>query len=79
MTHDNADLSLFLESVVEVVGKTLCRRAHGVYVHSVGAGTHDAAETACSEFEVFVERFYKVGLVVGVKHSLHLRPCIGIV
>ena len=70
MAYDNFDFALG-EGFLEVVGEALGGGADGVDVHAVAAGAHDAAQAACAELEVLVERLDEVCLVLGVKHFLY--------
>ncbi len=72
MTYDNADFGQVGKRFFKIVGKTLCGGAHCVDVHTVGTGTHDAAKTACTEFEIFIETFDEFCLVVSVEHALNV-------
>ena len=60
------------ECLLEVVGKALSGGSYGVDVHTVCAGAHNAAQTACAEFEVAVESLDERGLVLGIEHLFHL-------
>ena len=75
MAHNNGYLLALCEILLQIVGEALCGHAHGVYVHAVAAGTHDAAQTACSKLQVFVETLNEVGLVGLVEHCLHVGTC----
>ena len=75
MAHYHLDLGFVGKCLLEVIGQTLGSCAHGVDVHTVGTGTHDAAQAACAEFEVFIERLYQLGLVGSVEHTAHLGAC----
>ena len=55
VTYDNADLGKVAECFEKVVGESLGGCADCIYVHTVGTCSHDAAQTACTEFKVFVE------------------------
>ena len=79
MAYNHADLGHVGKSLVKIVGKTLCGCAHGIDVHAVRAGTHYAAEAACTEFVVLIERFDEFGFVFGVEHATHFGFGFGIV
>ena len=70
--YDHRNLGQVGECLFEVVGEALGGSTYSVDVHAVGAGTHDASQTACAELKVLVERFDELCGVVGVKHLLHL-------
>ncbi len=72
MANDYRNLRQVLENLLQIVGKTLCGAAHGIDVHAVTTRTHDAAQSTGAKLKNLVERFYKLGLVLVVKHSLHL-------
>ena len=78
MAYNYADL-LAGESLEQVVGKTLGGHAYDIFVHAVGAGAHDAAQTAGAEFERAVEGVDKGSLVLGVEHGLNGFLGLGIV
>ena len=59
------------KGLLQIVGQTLSGCADGIYVHAVCAGAHDASQTACTEFEIFIERFDKRGGVLGFEHLLY--------
>ena len=59
------------ECLEQIVGKTLCGHAHDVFVHTVCTGTHDAAQSACSELQVLIESVDEVCLVLIVEHCLY--------
>ena len=50
-------------SLFEVIGKALCSHTHRVFVHPVGAYSHDTTETAGTKFKAPVKR---IGQVIGV-------------
>ncbi len=79
MTYRNTDFRQIGESLLKVIGKTLCSASDCVDVHSVSTGTHDAAKAARTEFELTIEAFDKFRLIVGVKHTLHLGARFGII
>ncbi len=56
--------------LLDVVGEALGGHGHGVDIHAVGAGTHDAAQSAGAELEVAVEALGQFVRVV-VEHVLH--------
>ena len=75
MPHCHGNLRHVGECFLEVVCKALGGSTHGVDVHTVGACTHDAAQTACAEFKVFVEAFNEQCGVFCLKHLLHFGAC----
>ena len=77
--HDNLDLLQMGESLLHIIGQTLGGRTHGVDVHAIAAGTHDATQAAGAKLQVFVERLDEVGLVVVLEHSAHLLLCLLVV
>ena len=84
---DDADLSAFLQGLeatlachlVQVVGVALRSLCHHVLVHTVGAGTHDAAQATGTELEGTVERVDEFRFIVSFHHLLDLCFCLGIV
>ena len=69
-----------------VVGKPLGGHRHDIFVHAVGTDAHDAAESACPEFKVAVERILKPGrvsfhkssdLVLGFLVIVSVKPALG--
>ena len=60
------------ECVFQIICQTLSCGADSVDVHSVGTGSHDSPESACSEFEILVESIYKRSLVLRLDQSLDL-------
>ena len=79
MTYGNLYLIKIGESLVEIVGETLGCGTDSVDVHAVCAGTHNATQAACAEFEIFVERFDEVGLIFVVEHGLNGCAGFGVV
>ena len=71
VAYDDGDLVAVLEALVQVVGQALGGGAYGIDVHAVAAGTHDAAQAACAEFQILVETVNQFGLVVAVQHTLY--------
>ena len=69
------DSHLYLRKIgkclLQVVGQALRGGTHGVDVHAVGTGTHDAAQTARTKFEILVEGLDEVGLIFVVEHGPH--------
>ena len=63
MTYHHADLLLAGECLLQVVGETLGSHTHHVFVHAVGADTHDATKTSCTEFEVLVKSVNQIRFV----------------
>ena len=57
VTNDHT-LSTFRKSFVNIVGESLSCHANNVFVHTVGTGTHNAAQTACAELQTLVESIY---------------------
>ena len=55
----------------DIVRQPLGSHPYSVFVHAVGPHAHHAAEPACTELEVTVERVFKTGRVVFHK-VLHL-------
>ena len=68
--HGHAQVFLAGVHFLDVVGETLGGHRHGVDVHAVGAGTHDAAQAASAELEVAVEALGEFVRVL-VEHVLH--------
>ncbi len=79
MAHSHADLGEILEGFLEIVGEALGGGTHGVDVHAVGAGAHDAAQTAGAELELTVEALDELGLILGVEHTLHFGTGLGVI
>ena len=79
MTYDYGNLLAVLEALVQVVRQTLGRCTYGVDVHTVGTYTHNAAQTARTELQVFVEGLDQLVLVRIFQHSFHFCLCLGIV
>ena len=71
VTYGNLDFREILEVLLEIVGQALGSGAHGVDVHAVAAGSHDASQSAGTEFEIAVECIDQLGLVVGFEHAFH--------
>ncbi len=59
------------EGFKDVVGEALRGHAHDILVHAVGAGSHDAAQTAGAELQVLVEGVDERRLVVSIEHLLY--------
>ncbi len=76
VTDDHAEVITARESLEDVVGEALSSHADDILIHTVGASAHDAAQTACAEFEVAVECVDEFGLVVIVKHGLDSLSCL---
>ena len=84
MAHGDPDL-LAREVLAQVVGKPLCGSAYRVDVHAVGTHAHDAAQAACTEFEVFVkalDKFFHIvvhqvfNLLLGSFVIVAVKPCL---
>ncbi len=75
MTYGDGNLGEVLEGLFQIVGQALGGGAHGVDVHAVCAGAHNAAQTAGAEFKVLVEGFDKRGGVFGVEHLFYFGAC----
>ncbi len=83
MTHHNSyaavlyvlETALFLH-LQQVVGVALGSHGYDVFVHSVGAGSHDTAQTAGTELESTIESIDELGLVLRLHHGFHL--CAGL-
>ena len=63
MTYHHADLLLAGERLLQVIGETLGRHTHHVFVHTIGADTHDATKTSRTELKVLVESVDQICLV----------------
>ena len=70
MAHNYAEVFAAGESLEDVVGKALCGHAYHIFVHTVGAGAHNTAETTCAKLEILIEGLNEVGLVSIIKHRL---------
>ncbi len=79
VSNSHTDLGKIGESLVEIVGQSLGGCTHGIYVHAVGACSHDAAQTTGAELEIFVERFDKFRFVVGIEHTFYFCLCFRII
>ena len=55
VTYDYRNLGQVCKGLLEIVGQTLRSGTYGIDIHAVGTGAHDAAQSACTEFKVFVE------------------------
>ncbi len=55
MTDYYADFRQFAKRFLKVVGKALCSGSYRVTVHTVGARTHDTAQSPGAKFEIFIE------------------------
>ena len=55
VANDNTNLVEVGKCNFKVVRQALGGCAHSVFVHAVAAGTHDATQSAGSEFEVAIE------------------------
>ena len=75
VTHDNTWLTVG-ECLVDVIGKALCGLSNDVDIHAIGAHAHDAAQTACAEFQTLIEGVDEGCLVLCFEHSLHF--CLGL-
>ena len=71
VSHNHGDLLQVLEVLVQVVGQTLGGGTHGIDVHTVAAGTHDATQAARAKFQILVEAVYQLGLVLVFQHTFH--------
>ena len=79
VTYGYAYFRKVFKGFLQVVGEALCGGAYCVDIHAVGACTHNAAKTTCTEFEVFIERFNQFGLIFCIEHTSHLGLRLGIV
>ena len=82
MTYNNryAAILYILETTLllhleQIVGVTLSSHSYDVLVHTVGTGSHDAAETACTEFESTIESIDEFRFVLCFHHGFYL--CAG--
>ena len=75
VSHHHCDLLQVLEVLVEIVGETLCGSSHGVNVHAIGSGSHDAAQTSRTEFQGTIERIDEGRFVVSLDHCFHFGLC----
>ena len=79
VTHHNGDLPFVLEAFVQIVCQSLGSRTYRIDNHAVAACTHDAAQTARSEFQVFIKALYQFGFIWIFQHSFHFSLSFGIV
>ena len=79
VTHHNRDLPFVLEAFVQIVCQSLGSRTYRIDIHAVAACTHDAAQTARSEFQVFIKALYQFGFIWIFQHSFHFSLSFGIV
>ena len=63
----------------QVVGIALRSLRYDVLVHTIGARTHDTAQTARTELQCSVETIHEFCLVLGFHHCFHLCLGLGIV
>ena len=71
MTYDYGDLLQILEVLVQIISQTLGSGPHGIDVHAVAAGTHDATQAARAKFQILVEAVYQLGFVLVFQHTFH--------
>ena len=71
VAHDYRNRTASGKILFQIICKALCSHSHCVNVHSVTACSHYTAESAGTEFQIFVETLYQLCLVTVVKHSLN--------
>ena len=76
VANNNRDLLTVFEVLLQIVGKTLCGHANDIDVHAVCTRTHDAAQSAGTKLQVFIETLDELCLVRIVKHSLNIVACL---
>ena len=75
VAYNGCEVCAAWECFVYIVGEALCCHAYDVFVHAVGAGSHDAAQAACAELERAIERFDESCRVGVVEHGLNFLTC----
>ena len=73
MTYHYGNLLQILEVLIQIIGQALRSCPHRVNVHTVRAHSHDAAQTARSEFQILIKRFHQIRLVGIVEHLAYFR------
>ena len=79
VTYHNRDLPFVLEAFVQIVCQSLGSRTYRIDIHAVAACAHDTAQTARSEFQVFIKALYQFGFIWIFQHSFHFSLSFGIV
>ena len=77
MTHNYGN-GLAGKALVQIVGQTLRSGTHGIDVHTVAASTHNTTQTSRTKFQILVEAFYQLRLIIVLKHFLHFSLSLGI-
>ena len=86
VAHGSLDGVGIGEAFLHIVGQALGGHGHGVFVHTVGAHTHNAAQTARTEFKITIEAFIQlIGIIHHVADSLFgffiilaIQPCFSV-
>ena len=73
MAYHHSNFFQILEILVQIIGQALRSCPHRVNVHTVRAYSHDAAQTARSEFQILIERLHQLRLVGIVEHLAYFR------
>ncbi len=76
VTYYDSEVVTSGECLQDIVGKTLGGHTNDILVHAVGAGTHDATQTARTELEVLIEGVDERCLVGIVQHCLYFLTCL---
>ena len=64
---------------IQIVGKPLSGSPYRIDIHAIGTYTHDTAQTACTEFQIFIESFYQLGFIFICQHTFHFSLSFGII
>ena len=75
VTDDGGKVLAAWEGLEHVVGKALCCHTYDILVHAVGSRTHDAAQSASTEFQYLIECVDESCGIWIVKHSLNFLTC----
>ena len=79
VTDDHTDLRQRGKLSFQVVAQALSSSTHGVNVHPVSAGTHDATQTSGTKFQIFVKCFNQQRFIRSIKHLAYFCLCFGII
>ena len=71
VANDYGNLIAVSKVLLQIIGKALGGHTHGINVHAIAAGTHDATQTTRTKLQVFIEALDQFGLVFIFQHLLH--------
>ena len=72
MSYNHFYLCVLSVILAQIVCKSLGCSPHCVYIHTVGAHSHNATQATCAKLQILVEALNKFCGIICIKHLLNL-------